>query len=123
VEFRSWVRARFEAAHRITHHLGKCKELHGHTYIVEIAVSSESLNKLNMVIDFENLRNKLSEVLRIIDHKYLNEVLQEDDVTAEFLALFIYKELSKKLPEGIKLTVVRVYENPDYWAEVVNDDR
>jgi len=123
VEFRSWIKARFEAAHKVARHLGKCRELHGHTYIVEVAVSSREVNELNMVIDFEELRSKLSEVLKIIDHKYLNEVLQEENVTAEFLALFIYRELSKRLPQGIKLAVVRVYENPDYWAEVMCNDR
>ena len=47
---------RFEAAHRLPHHDGKCRRLHGHSWIGRIYVEGEQLQtegaQKGMVIDF-----------------------------------------------------------------------
>ena len=110
-------------SHKIEDHKGICSKLHGHTYIVEVGVSAKKLDELNMVVEFETIEKLLLDILQMLDHKYLNEALNERNVTAEFLAYFIYRELSKRLPKNVKLVVVRVFENPNYWAEVIDSDR
>jgi len=62
----------FDAAHRITGHPGKCAWLHGHTYHLEVTVSSLTLNPLGMVMDFDDLRDVVRKaVLDRWDHATL----------------------------------------------------
>lgn len=54
---------RFEAAHRLPHHSGKCHRLHGHSWIGRVYVKSNNLiqegDKQGMVIDFEDIKKYL----------------------------------------------------------------
>ena len=62
----------FDAAHRIAGHPGKCAWLHGHTYHLEVTVSSPTLNPLGMVMDFDDLRDAVGKaVLDLWDHATL----------------------------------------------------
>jgi 6-pyruvoyltetrahydropterin/6-carboxytetrahydropterin synthase len=45
----------FDAAHRIRGHPGKCAYLHGHTYRLEVTVSASGLDRMGMVMDFDDL--------------------------------------------------------------------
>jgi 6-pyruvoyltetrahydropterin/6-carboxytetrahydropterin synthase len=45
----------FDAAHRIRAHPGRCAYLHGHTYRLDLTVSAVDLDRLGMVMDFEDL--------------------------------------------------------------------
>jgi len=51
---------------------GKCEELHGHNFKVEVTVAAEELNSNGLLIDFRFLKKVLVEILEEIDHKYLN---------------------------------------------------
>lgn len=46
----------FCAAHRLVGHKGKCANIHGHNYKVEIKLSSNQLNKLGMIMDFSEVK-------------------------------------------------------------------
>ncbi|MEM0027835.1 MAG: 6-carboxytetrahydropterin synthase QueD [Ignisphaera sp.] len=116
------IKEKFDAAHRIASHDGKCKDLHGHTYIVEVEVIDEVDQEKPMVIDFITLKKIVRNVLQKYDHKYLNEVLNLSDVTVEILALSIFNDLKAELAKlypGTVLRRVRVYESLGMWAEVV----
>jgi len=104
----------FSAAHAITGSGGRCEQVHGHNYLVEVVVSARELNRLGMVIDFIELRARLEGILP--DHKLLNEVY-EFNPTAENLARHFYEEMAKFYP----VTRVRVWENEDTWAEYQPD--
>ena len=45
----------FEAAHRLPRHPGKCRELHGHSYRLVVAVERPVDPDSGMVIDFGDL--------------------------------------------------------------------
>ena len=47
---------KFDAAHILTNHDGLCKNLHGHTYRVDISVSQADSIDQDMVIDFAKLK-------------------------------------------------------------------
>ena len=68
------VEANFSAAHNLRGYRGKCEELHGHNWKVEIVVSSEKPDKIGMVLDFRYLKMELLRVLGKLDHKYLNKI-------------------------------------------------
>jgi len=63
----------FSAAHLLAEIGGKCEELHGHNFKVEITASAEGLNSNGLLIDFRFLK-KSGDILEDIDHKYLNSL-------------------------------------------------
>lgn len=77
----------FEAAHKLDWHSGKCRFLHGHTYVLEVEVTGPT-NERGVVMDFAELDTVVEEsVLSRLDHSYLNDLL--DNPTAELVALAI----------------------------------
>lgn len=113
------VKSHFDAAHRLEDYDGKCSRLHGHRWDVEIRVVGETLDDINMLVDFGYLKQKLKAILDgVCDHYGLNESLQESNPTAEFIAQWLYTELirtSNDLPGLIQS--VRIWESPDCSVE------
>jgi len=105
------VRSGFSGAHNLRGYKGKCEELHGHNWCVEVEAFSEGLDDAGMVVDFKDLKRLLKEVTSEIDHKYLNEVeyFKENNPTSENMARYIYESISKK-DESLKLSSVTVWE-------------
>jgi len=50
---------KFCAAHRLLGYNGACSRLHGHNYRVEVTIAGESLNDLEMLVDFRDIKRKL----------------------------------------------------------------
>ena len=72
-------------------------DVHGHDVEVRACVRGERLDGAGMLIDAEELRRALREVLKPLDHKYANQVLGLDSVTAELLASWVYSRLRERL--------------------------
>ena len=112
----------FEAAHKLPDHPGKCKNLHGHSYKLEVTVSSDQLNDQGMVMDFGDLKVIVNEhIINILDHSLLNDLFPVP--TAEIMAQWIWVtldvfiiELEKK---RVKLKRIRLYETSNSYAEVM----
>ena len=61
---------KFDAAHILTNHQGLCKNLHGHTYRVDVSVVGDESR--DMVIDFKELKNLATEVIcERFDHAFI----------------------------------------------------
>ncbi|OGI03511.1 MAG: 6-carboxytetrahydropterin synthase QueD [Candidatus Melainabacteria bacterium GWF2_37_15] len=103
------VESHFSSAHRLLNYEGKCENVHGHNWKVEITIAGETLDKSGMLIDFKILKSTLDEVLDKLDHKDLNslEELKGISPSSENIAKFIYDELKQQLPQ---LTQVAVWE-------------
>lgn len=106
------IETSFSSAHNIRGYDGACENLHGHNWKVEVNVCAPTLDKLGMVIDFKVLKEETRKVIDSLDHKYLNEVppFDRENATAENIARFIFKELSKAI-KNIKVSEVRVWES------------
>jgi len=106
------VEAYFSAAHNLRGYKGKCEELHGHNWKVEMVVASGNLDKIGMVADFKELKGLLNSALDKLDHKYLNNlsVFKKVNPTSENIAKYIYGQLRHKLP-NLKLVTVWESEN------------
>jgi len=85
----------FEAAHRIRNKRKEYGELHGHTHKVYVTVSGEPDPEVGWLIDQQQFRGIVSRVVKRLDHRYLNEIL--DQTTAESIALYLFKEIEKNL--------------------------
>lgn len=113
------VKATFSAAHRLEAYHGKCEQLHGHNYGVEVVVEGEELNSEGMLVDFAVLKGFLREVITMLDHTCLNEIsfFRERSTSSEHIARFIFDEFAVRLPTaGARTKEVRVWESDNSCA-------
>ena len=100
---------------------GKCANLHGHNYVLEVAVAGEVDQATGYVLDLKVLSNVIkTQVIRDVDHHNLNTDvpwLKGLVPTSENLAQAIWDRLWPELPDGL-LRSVRVWETDKNWAEV-----
>ena len=103
----------FEAAHQLPWHPGKCQQLHGHHYRLEVSVDGP-LDERGIVIDFDALGDIVEHaVIERYDHRYLNELL--DNPTAELIAAETWKLVEAA---GVRVAAIRLWETPDCWVEL-----
>ena len=128
--------AAFDSAHFLSGYDGKCANLHGHRWVVEVEVSAEALQaegeKRGMVIDFGDLKHAVRGLAGFYDHATIIEsgTLRETTITAfreegfrliavpyrptaENFAKAFFEELSAK---ALPVRRVTVYETPDNCA-------
>mgnify|MGYP004591902355 FL=1 len=126
----------FDSAHFLKDYEGKCSNIHGHRWTVEIEVGAETLESdtqnRGMVIDFSNLKKDLKEIADYFDHSLIMEIgslrqATEDALiaenlrivkvdfrpTAENFAKYIYDEMTSR---GYKVIEASVYETPNNVA-------
>ena len=100
---------------------GKCANLHGHNYVLEVVVAGEIQQATGYVMDLKQLSDVISRrVIQDVDHRNLNTDvpwLRGRIPTAENLALAFWERISSELPEGL-LRSVRLWETDKNWAEV-----
>ncbi len=104
----------FAAAHCLINYQGDCENLHGHNWKVEVVVTAGELDKAGLGIDFKILKRETNQLLKTLDHKYLNELppFLDTSPSSENLARYIYGELSLKLNNAnIKVETVTVWES------------
>jgi 6-pyruvoyltetrahydropterin/6-carboxytetrahydropterin synthase len=105
------IKKSFSAAHVLKEIGGKCEDLHGHNFLVEVTVAGNALNEEDLLIDFRDLKKWINEILDHLDHKYLNEVeaFKDTNPSSERIARYIYERLMKKFQTlNLVLTVSRV---------------
>jgi 6-pyruvoyltetrahydropterin/6-carboxytetrahydropterin synthase len=103
----------FEAAHRLDWHPGKCRNLHGHSYRLDVSVEGP-LDEHGVVLDFDTLKDVVrTQVVDQWDHRYLNEIL--DNPTAELLARRAWELLSDA---GVDVVALRLWETTDSWVDL-----
>ena len=108
------VREDFSSAHALRHYQGKCENIHGHNFSVEVCVEGDKLAPdTEMLLDFKIIKQELKAVLSLLDHKNLNDTPPFDaqNPSSENLARFIYKEMEQRLaPHGVRMFEVTVSE-------------
>ena len=111
----------FSAAHQLTHYQGKCENLHGHNWKVEITVKGQKLNDIGLLIDFTDLKKILKAILSQYDHKFLNDIpiLKGKQTSSEIIAQTIFTQLKEQLIpyKNVEIYSVRVYESNNAVCE------
>ena len=129
----------FCAGHRLYRHGGKCQNVHGHNYKLQVTLEAEELDELGMVTDFSRLKSVIGEWLDSRwDHALLinskdfaltkiTELLPEQKVffmdenrTAENMAHFLLTDALPRLidDERIKVQRIKLWETDTSFAEV-----
>lgn len=103
----------FDAAHFLPNHPGKCRNLHGHTYKLEVELEGPINPETGMVMDFGDLKQEVGGVLDKLDHHYLNDIWENP--TAEQMSIGIKNEL---LEMGLPVNRIRLWETATSYAEV-----
>lgn len=115
----------FDAAHFLPNYDGPCKNMHGHTYKLQVGVVGAErapLNDEGFVIDFAELKKIVKEcVVGVLDHTVLNECPAPEfpttNPTAERMVIWMATTINRNLPEDVEIKFVRLWETPTSYAE------
>jgi len=119
--FKIKIITNFSSAHYLREYKGKCENLHGHNWKVEVFAEREKLDSLGMVMDFSYLKKITIAVLEELDHKCLNDldyfsvknvsIGKAHNPSSEEIARYIYIKLKNDIfIRGCTLDEVRVWE-------------
>ncbi len=68
----------FDAAHILPLHKGKCKNLHGHTYQVEVHIKGQVDESTGMIVDFGQISHIVKPIIEGYDHSFIRPILGQD---------------------------------------------
>ena len=98
---------RFEAAHFLPRvpEGHKCSRMHGHSYQVAVVIEGEIDPNLGWLIDFAEIDEKVSPLIRQLDHHVLNEIEGLSNPTSELLAVWLWQRLAPMLTGLVEVVV------------------
>ena len=113
----------FSAAHQLKMVAEKCENLHGHNWKIEVYVAGKSLNNAGVLMDFGEIKQHISEIMKRLDHKFLNELDYFNDHTppsSENIARYVATSLQAtiKAPE-IHVSRVTAWESENACATYI----
>lgn len=93
---------KFEAAHQLVNHDGKCARLHGHSWEARVQFAGQRLvqsgPKGGMLVDYGDISKLLQPIIdQYLDHWFLNETLQTNVPTSEAVARWLYNEVATRM--------------------------
>ena len=105
------VETNVSSAHHLLNYKGKCENMHGHNWKVEVTARGDKLDNSNILVDFKTLKKVVNEIMEYLDHKDLNELeeFKNESPSSEFIAKFIYYEAKKQIKQVYR---VHVWETP-----------
>ncbi|MFO7712793.1 6-carboxytetrahydropterin synthase QueD [Desulfosarcina sp.] len=109
----------FAAAHQLAMVAKKCENLHGHNWKVEVCVKGERLNNAGVLVDFGILKAYVKEIMKRLDHKFLNELpyFEGTAPSSENIAVYIANSLKEMIKEpGLTVGRVTTWESEDACA-------
>ena len=114
--FEVMIERHFSSAHQLRGYKGKCENLHGHNYKIEIYARGQELNNIGLLIDFVDLKRAADQIVKYLDHRNINELPPFDvelNPSAENLAKFILEWVAERVgDERVEVYKVRCYETP-----------
>lgn len=86
-----------------------CSQMHGHSFKIILTLVGSVDPKIGWVKDYHEINTVLEPLLKLIDHKVLNQVPGLENPTSELLCVWLYNKIKSEIPE---LTRVTVAETP-----------
>lgn len=115
------VQAYYDSAHFLRNYHGKCERLHGHRYVVEVALAKDEIDESGIAFDFVDVKRELRALADSLDHRNINDIEPFTGIepSAENQARWFHDELTRRLPAEMAaaLLYVRVWETPTQWAQ------
>jgi 6-pyruvoyltetrahydropterin/6-carboxytetrahydropterin synthase len=114
--FEVMIERNFSSAHQLRGYKGKCENLHGHNYKIEIYARGSELDNIGLLVDFGELKEAADEVVAYLDHRNINELPPFDEElnpSAENLARYILERVASRVgDERVRVYKVRCFETP-----------
>lgn len=114
--FEVMIERNFSSAHQLRGYKGKCENLHGHNYRIEIYARGRELDNTGLLVDFGELKQAADEVVRYLDHRNINELHPFDEElnpSAENLARYILERVASQVGDRrVQVYKVRCFETP-----------
>ena len=105
----------FAAGHALRNYKGKCENVHGHNYRVQVVIRGEELDETGMLADFVELKRLLREISEPLDHVFLNDIdpFRSENPSAENIARYIYEKMRGSLKQSnpVEVAEVKVWES------------
>src|SRR6202008_3633190 len=98
-QFEVMIERNFSSAHQLRGYRGKCENLHGHNYKIEIYARGRELDNVGLLVDFVELKAAADEVVTYLDHRNINELdpFVELQPSAENLAKYVLERVASKV--------------------------
>jgi 6-pyruvoyltetrahydropterin/6-carboxytetrahydropterin synthase len=110
------IERNFSSAHQLRGYRGKCENLHGHNYKIEIYARGRELDNIGLLVDFGDLKQAADEIVNYLDHRNINELAPFDrelNPSAENLARFILEQVAARVGDNrVQIYKVRCFETP-----------
>lgn len=115
--FEICVEHTFAAGHALRNYRGKCENVHGHNYRVQVGIEGRELDENGLLFDFAELKKRLRAASEYLDHQFLNSLKPFDQInpTAENIAKFLCEEVQKDLGNTL-VAYVKVWETDTSFA-------
>ena len=115
--FEVTVEETFAAGHALRGYRGKCENVHGHNYKVQVTLQGAQLDAVGLLVDFVEVKRILHAAVERLDHQFLNDVPPFDvmNPSAENMAKYLYDEIhaglqAAGLPVPVEVAQVRIWE-------------
>jgi 6-pyruvoyltetrahydropterin/6-carboxytetrahydropterin synthase len=108
------VETRFRASHQLARADGSKERPHRHQWSATAHVTSETLDNRGVVMDFQQLKATLDNIVAELDKTTLSKIdyFQRNKPSAENVAKYVYEKLEPELPKGLRLRSIKVVEKP-----------
>lgn len=115
--FEICVEHTFPAGHALRNYHGKCENVHGHNYRVQVCLAGENVDENGLLYDFAELKKHLRATSEYLDHQFINDLKPFDRInpSAENIAKFFCDEIQKEL-KNASIACVRVWETDTAFA-------
>jgi 6-pyruvoyltetrahydropterin/6-carboxytetrahydropterin synthase len=105
----------FAAGHALRDYKGKCENIHGHNWRVQVVIEGQQLDGTGLLVDFIDVKELMGSVIARLDHQFLNEVAPFDvkNPSAENIAEYFYEQMSAglaKTPVPVRIREVKIWE-------------
>jgi 6-pyruvoyltetrahydropterin/6-carboxytetrahydropterin synthase len=115
-QFEVMIERNFSSAHQLRGYKGKCENLHGHNYKIEIYARGRELDNIGLLVDFGELKAAANEIVAYLDHRNINELPPFDaelNPSAENLARYILERVASRVGDArVQVFKVRCFETP-----------
>jgi 6-pyruvoyltetrahydropterin/6-carboxytetrahydropterin synthase len=115
--FEVTVEQTFAAGHALREYKGKCENVHGHNYRVQVTVEGGQLNRIGLLVDFVELKRVVREVVDRLDHQFINDLepFTVLNPSAENMAKYFYDEVSHRMNQpgfdtSARISQIKIWE-------------